>query len=192
MLMKRMRGLLILAASIVLMLAIAPAAQAKKVEHERVSETESGSFVACGLEIDFVTDIEFMYMIREDRPGSTAYLYSDVFESRTVLTNVENGEWFVIREKSTLREVKATHVEDDVYLFRMQIAGQPFVVEDSDGKVVMRDRGLVVFEVLFDTLGDDTPGGEELSTELVSMHGPHPGFFLEDEDFCAIALELIG
>jgi hypothetical protein len=45
-----------------------------------------------------------------------------------------------------------------------------------------------VQRILFDTEGDDIPGGifiEELSAEA---HGPHPGF----DDFCGLITPLIG
>jgi hypothetical protein len=45
------------------------------------------------------------------------------------------------------------------------------VVEDSDGNVVLRDRGRLTFRALFDTLGDGEPGGELLEQELTSQPG---------------------
>lgn len=118
-------------------------------------------------------------------------MFSDNFEYHEVLTNHETGEWFVVRGHSVFREIKATHVEGDVYTFRAHEAGQPFVVENSDGRVVLRDRGLIVREALFDTLGDSEPGGVILDVAVQAVRGPHPGF-AEDFDFCALAQELIG
>lgn len=68
-------------------------------------------------------------------------------------------------------------------------AGQPFVVEDSDGNVVLRDRGTIRFRYLFDTGGDNQPGGEFVDFLGADINGPHPGF---DTDFCQIAGDLIG
>jgi hypothetical protein len=47
-----------------------------------------------------------------------------------------------------------------IFEFRFVEAGQPFVVEDSDGNVVARNSGSVHGRYLFDTGGDDEPGGE--------------------------------
>jgi hypothetical protein len=94
----------------------------------------------------------------------------------------------VIRGKGNFREVKATHVEGDIYRFRVQLAGQPFVIESGAGDVVYRERGLLVFDVLFDTFGDDEPGGEELSFDLVGVRG-YSGFI---DDLCPLVTELIG
>jgi hypothetical protein len=68
-------------------------------------------------------------------------------------------------------------------------AGQPFVVYNSDGQVVLRDRGVIRFTYLFDTLGDNEPGGVFVQDVDVRVNGPHPGF---DADFCDIARSLIG
>jgi hypothetical protein len=167
--------------------AMAPA-MARIVEHEPYSFTETFTEEFCGIEAEFDVEASGRFMIRADRPGSTAFLFSNLFEYREIITNPETGAWLVIRGKGNFREIKATRVEGDVYRFRAQTAGQHFVIEDRHGKVVYRDRGLLVFEILFDTLGDDEPGGEELSFELVEIRG-HPGYL---DDICPLALDLIG
>jgi hypothetical protein len=66
----------------------------------------------------------------------------------------------VVRGRLTFNEVGATRVEGSIFEFRTVEAGQPFVVEDSDGNLVARNRGSVHIRYLFDTQGDDEPGGE--------------------------------
>jgi hypothetical protein len=68
-------------------------------------------------------------------------------------------------------------------------AGQPFVIEDADGKVVLRDRGVIRNTYLFDTLGDGQTGGSFVEELKFVVRGPHPSF---DADQCAIAAELTG
>lgn len=58
-------------------------------------------------------------------------------------------------------------------------AGQRFVVSDSAGNVVLRDRGVVYSTVLFDTGGDDAPG--EVLDIQTQLRGQHPG---ANTDFC--------
>jgi hypothetical protein len=161
---------------------------AQIVERERWSIADSFTEEFCGIEADFDVEGSGLFMIRADRAGSTAFLSSNLFEYRETITNPATGASLVIRGKVHFREVKATQVAGDIYRFRAQTAGQHFVIEDQDGKVVYRDRGLLVFEIVFDTFGDDVPGGEELSFELVEMRG-HPGFL---ENICPLALDLIG
>ena len=55
---------------------------------------------------------------------------------REVHTNTLTGESFVLRANSTFHEIKATQVEGiGVRVDRLEV-GQPFVVEDSSGRVV--------------------------------------------------------
>lgn len=179
-----------MAAALITTLSVAPAtmALAQVVERERWSFRDSYTDEICGMEVEIDEEASGLFMIRADRPGSTAFFASNLFEYREVITNPATGAWLVVRGRGNFREVTATQVEGDVYRFRAQTAGQHFVIEDQNGKAVYRDRGLLVFEILFDTFGDDQPGGEELSFELVAMRG-HPGYL---DDICPIALDLLG
>jgi hypothetical protein len=106
-----------------------------------------------------------------------------------VLTNPETGAFMVVRGQFLFREFTARQVSGDIWEFTAHEVGQPFVVEDSDGNVVLRDRGRVTFRAVLDTLGDSQPGGILLEEEITGVHGPHPGL---STDFCAIATDLIG
>jgi hypothetical protein len=97
----------------------------------------------------------------------------------------------VQRGKGLFHDTKATQTSGTIYEFVAIEAGQPFVIADSTGKVVVRDRGVIRTRYLFDTLGDGTPGGVFLEAIDISVHGPHPGF-AEDFPFCEIAAELTG
>jgi hypothetical protein len=164
------------------------AALARIVERDRWSFSDSFSDEVCGIEVEIDAEASGRFTIRAGRPGSPAFFASNVYEWREVVTNPENGEWLVLRGKGNFREVKATQLDGDVYRFRAQEAGQLFVIEDRDGRVVYRDRGLLVYEIVLDTLGDDVPGGEELSFEVVEMRG-FPGYL---DDICDLARDLLG
>src|ERR687891_27785 len=99
------------------------------------------------------------------------------------------GEWFLVRGDGVFNETKATRIEGNIFEFVSVEAGQPFVVEDSDGNVIIRDRGVIRRRILFDTEGDDVPGGIDIEFLSAEVHGPHPGFFT---DFCDIVNDLIG
>jgi hypothetical protein len=108
-----------------------------------------------------------------------------------VLTNAETGKWFVVRGNGLVSEIKATLVSGTIYEFVAVEAGQPFVLEDAAGNVIVRDRGVIRHTALFDTLGDGMPGAVFIEETHTSVHGPHPGF-AEDFPFCEIAAELTG
>jgi hypothetical protein len=89
----------------------------------------------------------------------------------------------VFRTHGLFKDLTAHHVAGNIWEFTQHLAGQPFVIEDSDGNVVLRDRGLVTIRVLFDTLEDSQPGGITLEVEITGVHGPQPRL---SADFCAI------
>jgi hypothetical protein len=151
---------------------------------------DSSSFDDCGFTIESEFTASGHFMLREiEGSDGQAFLGHDNYSYREVLTNPETGAFFVVHGKAMFKELTGQQVEGDIWEFTAQEVGQPFVVEDSDGNVVLRDRGRLTFRALFDTLGDGEPGGELLEQELTSISGPHPGFFA---DFCEIATELIG
>ena len=182
-------GLTALATIAVLALGAGPAA-GTVVESGFYSGTDSFSFDDCGFTIEGETEFYGHFRIRADK-GGQAFYGMDKFWYRDVLTNADTGEWFVIRGNGLFSEIKAANVGGNVYEFVAIEAGQPFVVEDSSGRVIVRDRGVIRHTVLFDTLGDGAPGGILLEETHTSVHGPHPGF-AEDFPFCEIAAELTG
>ena len=129
-------------------------------------------------------------LLRVDKTGE-AFLVADNYSYRGVFTNRETGEWFVQRGNALFHEIKATQVEGTIYEFVAVEAGQPFIIEDSAGNIVVRDRGVIRRTYLVDTLGDGEPGGEFIEDVAAVVHGPHPGFE-PDFPFCEIAAELTG
>jgi hypothetical protein len=160
------------------------------IGQQHYSFTDTFSFDDCGFTIDGVENAEGVMHFRVAK-GGEAFLVSDNYSFRDVLTNRATGKWFVIRGNGLFHETAATHVSGNVYEFVAIEAGQPFVMEDSAGNVVVRDRGVIRQSYLFDTLGDGTPGGVRLEDTGVSVHGPHPGF-ADDFPFCELAADLTG
>ena len=66
--------------------------------------------------------------------------------------------------------------------------GQPFSIRALDGTVVLRDRGMLKTTFMVDTKGDlnlDNDEFIEAGFEILKDAGRHPGFYLEEEEFCA-------
>ena len=163
---------------------------APPVEHEHYEFQELGSFDDCGFQIDYDWQGRGQFLIRELKGSDgQAFLLHDNHSFRTVFSNPATGAWMVVRGKSLFKEITGTHVEGDLWEFTAHEAGQPFVVEDSDGNVVARSSGLVIYRALFDTLGDGEPGGELLDVEVTAVHGQQGGSF---DDLCDFAADLIG
>jgi hypothetical protein len=70
--------------------------------------------------------------------------------------------------------------------------GVPFEVRDGAGNLVLRDRGVIRHDELFDTLGDGAPGGVVIDDQIVGVGGPHPALDQTDAEFCAMVTALVG
>jgi hypothetical protein len=154
------------------------------------SGTDSFSYSDCGFPIDVEVEFEGIFRLREGKNDDESFFFGlERYSIREIQTNAETGEWLAIRGFGVVNEHTATRVDGNIFDFTVVQAGQPVVVEDSAGNVVVRDRGAIMTTVRWDTGGDNLPGGTLVEVLDVQLHGPHPGF---SSDFCAIARELIG
>jgi hypothetical protein len=188
---RRAARLLLSAAIVVTGFAFgATPAGAQIFEKGRFSEPYSFTYDDCGFEVEVEGLEQGRYRIRQGTGKTASFFFVQATSSfREVHTNTDTGEWFVVRGRAVFNEVKARRVEGSIFKAVAIQAGQPFVVENSAGEVVLRDRGVIRFTILFDTQGDDVPGGVEVEFLGADVRGPHPGF---DADFCEIASGLIG
>jgi predicted esterase len=189
--MRRRRIPLLLAAlSLVAVGLTATPAGAEITPKEPFSDTDSFSYSDCGYPITADVQREGTVSYRVGKHGRESVFFArGNVTYREVHTNTLTGEQFVVRGHSSFRDVKATHVEGTRYEVTQQVTGQPFVVEDSSGRVVARDRGLLRFTIVIDTGGDDSPGSEFVDFLGVEVRGPHPGF---EASFCRFAGDLVG
>lgn len=173
------------------LLAALVSAPAQATVRERIHSQSEWSFTEdCGFPVQVTGLGSELLIIREgENKDEGAFPVLVRFSYSETWTNLETGQWFVIRGHLLFNEVEATHVEGSIFEFRFVEAGQPFVVEDSDGNVVARNRGSIHGTYLFDTGGDDEPGGEWIADLDFRVAGPHPGL---DKHPCAYAVELIG
>lgn len=168
----------------------AATASATVIEQQHYSGTDSFSFDDCGFTLEGQSEFHGQYLLRVDQTGQ-AFLEHHKFWFREVITNPETGKWFVVSGNGLFHQIEATQVIGTIYEYVAIEAGQPFTIEDSAGKVIVRDRGVIRQTILFDTLGDSTPGGVFLGETDTVLHGPHPGF-ADDFSFCEIAAQLTG
>jgi hypothetical protein len=184
-----LRGLVLVVGTLLGLLVALPA-NAAPIVNERYSGTDS--FTDCG---GFQVESTFSgrVMIKDATPATDGQFFylQDNYQHRDVITNPVTGEFVVVRGNGIVKEVQARQVEGTVSTFLVHEAGQPFVVEDSSGRVVLRDRGMITLSWVFDTLGDSAPGGEFQGPVVVRVSGPHPGFE-EAFDFCGLITSLIG
>lgn len=171
--------------TLVLITTTAADTSAAVILQEHFESSDSGSTSVCGLDVDYERTGSVTVTIRQGPAGAPTEFWSWVGSFREVLTNPENGAFIIISGRFNNRDVRATLIQDDVYRYRVHSAGQGFVVENSDGKVVYRERGLLAYDVWFD---HGAPEGERfLGAELVAERG-FPGAV---DDLCPGFLALM-
>ena len=178
----------LMAAALAVALVAAPA-QGTVRDKSRVQESYSYP-VDCGFPIEVTGSSDLMLILREGKnkdAGAFPVMNNFMFSERW--TNADTGEWFTIRGHFTFIEEKASRVDGSIFEFRAHDAGQPYVVEDSGGNVVERNSGSVHVGYLFDTGGDNEPGGTYGADTYFRVAGPHPSLEI---DSCQYAVELIG
>ena len=170
----------------------AAAANAKPYDSGTYEYQFQGNFHDCGLRLHAEETGHGRYADRTVRGSDgQAFLNHNNYWFHQVITNRDNGKWLVASGHGLFKELAATHISGDIWEFTAHETGQPFALFDSDGKLVLRDRGLIAYRAQFDTLGDGKPGGEPVGDGAVTMiAGPHPS--LDHRAFCTAVLSVIG
>jgi hypothetical protein len=169
---------------------VAPAAQGAIFEHfSFVDEPYSFEDEICGIDVQIEGTVSGAGRVRTGT-GKLATAFFD----RTNFTYSEtwtaaNGRYVTVTGRTTFNEVKAVPLGGNVFMFTAIEAGQPFRLYDAQGNLVLRDRGVVRSSIIFDTLGDATPGGVLIEELEPSVRGPHPGF--QDETLCPALVPLL-
>jgi hypothetical protein len=186
------RMLPVVAIGVGMTIVVSSPADATIFERFDYADTVQDEFPICGVDINYAEEFSGKGHVREGKGRQAgAFFVHDNFSSSQTFTNPDNGNFFTISRDGIFKEIKATPVQGDVFEFVDHEAGQPFVLRDMDGNVLVRDRGLISITYLFDTGGDDVPGGEFIELLDVRVSGPHPGFFVEDGDECPLVRDLL-
>ena len=178
-----------LAAAAALTTVAAAAAPASVIEKGRIVDESYGFAYDCGFPVEVTGTASGNFRLREGTgDDATAFFSLDRLSFREIHTNALTGEWFSVSGHFANNEVGATRVEGSLFEFRIIKAGPVARIEDSDGNLVSRDRGVLRRTILFDTGGDQEPGGEFVDLVDLDLAGPHPSF----DRRCDVATELIG
>jgi hypothetical protein len=121
--------------------------------------------------------------------GGEVLLAQDSFRYRSVLTNPAHRRVDGDPGNGVSKDMTATHLGGDLWNVTGKHSGQPFVVEDSEGHVIVRDRGNLRTRSVVDTLGDGEPGGDVVDFGITGIHGSYVG---PDLDFCELLTDVIG
>jgi hypothetical protein len=183
------RVLRTLALAVALTGVAAAASPAAVVEKGRFVDEPYGFAYDCGFPVEVTGVASGNFRLREGTgDDATAFFSLDRISYREIHTNPQTGAWFSVSGHFANNEVSATRVEGSLFTFKVIKAGPVAVIEDSDGNLVSRDRGALQLTILFDTGGDQEPGGTFVDLVELRLAGPHPTF----DRRCDVASELIG
>ncbi len=186
------RMLPVVAIGVGMTIVVSSPAEATIFERFEYADTFEAAFPICGVDVDYTDEFSGKGHIREGKGKQAgAFFVQDNFSGVETFTNPDNGNFFTISHNGIYKNIKATLVEGNVFEFVDHEAGQPFVLRDMDGNVLVRDRGLISTTYLFDTGGDDVPGGDFIELLDVRVSGPHPAFFVEPGEECPLVRDLL-
>ena len=187
--MKALRRLFALPLALAALVAV-PAAQATTFERIRLDAAPYAfEDMRCGIDIQVGGTATGIINVRVGKGDkATAFFEHDVIAYRETWT-AANGRSVTVSGKASFNDVKAVPLGDNLFRFTLVEAGQPFRLYDAQGNLLVRDRGSLRFTIVFDTLGDDTPGGIVVEELEPNVRGPHPGF--DDATLCPVIVPLL-
>ena len=179
------RGAGVALSVIAMVIMFAAPVQASIVDSGRFNDEFSDTYFACGFPVQVEGSAHGKYRIRAGTGelATAFFLHSNVTWQEV---HTANGRSITLRGHSLYNEPKAVPVDGSIFEFRAIEAGQPFSVYDADGNLVLRDRGAIRTTYLFDTQGDDEPGGLIVELIDVQLRGPHPSWGTDWSAICAL------
>jgi hypothetical protein len=115
-------------------------------------------------------------------PDSGAFYSHNTFWAQEVNVPQNGGRTIVVDTRAVYQDTRGTRLDGNVFLFDARVPGTTTFAL-ADGTVILRDAGVVKQVYTIDTLGDDTPGGDDFQLLSYTFAGPHPS---EDADLCAM------
>ena len=168
---------------------IAAPASATVVDQGRFVDEPYDFAYDCGFPVEVAGVATGNYRLREGKgDDATAFFSLDRISFREIHTNPQTGAWFSLSGHFAENELTARPVDGSVFEFRSIKAGQMAVIRDSDGNLIDRDRGVLQRTILFDTGGDDDPGGTFVDMIDLELRGKQAAF----GNLCSYATDLIG
>lgn len=172
-------------------LALAAPAGATVVDHTHFTDSQPPTAEDfCGITVLHAYDVSGVLTLRaiKGEDAAAAFTGGSVATFTDTFTNEATGRTITISGHSNYRDIKATRLSGTIFQFVSIEAGRPFMLTADDGTVIYRDRGVIRRTYTFDVGDDNQPGGTFLDLLDVQVSGPHPGFDVTDEEFCAAAL----
>ena len=179
---RRLRALAVIGSALIAMTMVAGTATATIVERDRSIKTPY-EFTAwdCGYPMQVTGVATDLIHVRADNRNPDNGFFTDNYAVTETWTGPD-GRFFTLSHNGQFKNVQAHQIDGSLYQFEDHETGQPFVIADSRGKVVYRDRGNLVSNYTYDF---ETGEFNFLGNQL---HGPHPMFIL---DLCLAVAPLV-
>jgi hypothetical protein len=143
--------------------------------------TDSFSDEVCGIPVDVdlvVTDNFFLYA-----DGS----FKDTSSFRATFTNPVNGKSVVVSSAGQITgPPPIVDEEAGTITFLTSFKGLPEKIQTAQGRVLLRDAGIITFADTF-----DLETGEFISSEITVNKGPHPEADSDFTLFCEVISEAL-
>ena len=179
---RRLRGLAVFGSALVALTMVAGPASATIIERERFTQPYEFDNWECGYEMHVAGVESHVIQVRADKKLDGNVFFTDNYQIRETWTAAD-GRWFTLSANGVFQDIKAKSLGGSLYEFTFHEVGQPFVITDSTGTVVSRDRGSITGSYTIDFAdGSDAFLGFRIG-------GPHPMF---GADLCKAVEPLTG
>jgi len=164
---------------------VSPASAGKpEQEREHVVFVDEDQDI-CGINVDVVVDVRFNDKAFFDADGNFIRFMGTASGSNTFVNDA--GESVVVSFANLSRQTESIDETAGTITFHTSVRGLPERISTPHGPVLTRDAGLITFVSTFDLATE-----EEISTEVIVNHGPHPQAESDFTLFCEIIIAELG
>jgi dienelactone hydrolase len=178
---RAVRGSAILGSALIALTMVAGSASATILERDRFTQEYEFDAWDCGYAMHVVGSESHLIQLRADKKLDGNAFFTDNYQVKQTWT-AGDGRWFTLSANGIFKDLTARSLGGSVYQFTFHDVGQPFVITDSTGTVVARDRGNITGTFTIDF----ADGSESFDLDI---NGPHPMF---DVDLCKAVAPLTG
>ena len=139
----------------------------------------------CGINVDVFVDVRFNDKAFLDADGNFVRFMGTVNGSNTFVNDA--GESVVVSFANLGRATESIDEAADTITIHNSVRGLPEKITLPMGPVLTSDAGLITFVTAFNL---DTE--EEISTEVIVNHGPHPEADSDFTLFCEVIISELG
>jgi hypothetical protein len=184
--MKIKRAAVAAVAGFGLVIGLVSPASAGKPEQERehvvfVDEDQD----VCGINVDVFVDVRFNDRAFFDADGNFVRFVGTSSGSNTFVNDA--GESVVVSFANLSRATESIDEAAGTVTVHNSVRGLPERISTQHGPVLTRDAGLISFVTTF-----DLATGEEISTQVIVNHGPHPQAESDFTLFCEVIIAELG